>query len=207
MLPLFFQYFWWINPLISANLQAACVTFIKLLSAQNPDLQGELMDHVKGLIFQPWPPAGKMPAVVQQRPDPWLQGSHCHLPWGPAGHYNATLKVILSVCVDFSEVTGGCQLSFLTFSMEFLWLNPALKQCKFCGWFQIRCGAQTQNPTEWRIPSLTGSSRNSPRILSVICRYADFQHWQKGGTKKEVKGFTGSSRGSLGTYWFWQSWL
>lgn len=136
-MPQRFQYFWWINPLISANLQAACVSFIKLLSAQNPDLQRKLTNHVKGLIFQPWPPAGKMPAMVQRRPDPWLQGSHCHLLCGPPGYYNATLKVILSVCVGFSDVAGGCQLSFFTFSLEFLWSNPALKQRRCCGCFNF----------------------------------------------------------------------
>lgn len=47
---------------------------IKLLSTQSPDLQGKLMNHVKRLIFQVWPPAEKMPAVVQRSPDPRLQG-------------------------------------------------------------------------------------------------------------------------------------
>lgn len=101
------------------------VRFIKLLSTQSPDLQGELMNHVKGVIFHTWPPVRKNAGSGWRSTDPWLQGSLCHLLCQPTSHYNATLKLILcelSFCVDSFQGTERWPSSF--FGTEFMWLNP-----------------------------------------------------------------------------------
>lgn len=167
------------------------------------------MNHVKGLIFQPWPPARKMPAVVRRSPDPWLQGSLCHILCWPTGHYNATLKLILclSVCVDFWS-HWRLTLLFFIFGMGFMWLSPALRlrcnpsalagfKCKLWSWNTKSCWVKNSQ-FDWK---LTEYSRN----LSIhICSYESSKVDENVDTKKGVKGFIGSFTRSSGTHRFWQ---
>lgn len=76
---------------------------------------------------------------------------------------------------------------------------------------KVICGPVTQSPAEWRIPSSTESSWNTPEMLVFILKL-HMQMWNdlgvpkltKGGIKKKVKGFVGSFTRSLGRHWFWQ---
>lgn len=157
----------------------------------------ELMNHVKGLIFQTWPPAGKVPPVVWRSPDTWPQGSLRHLLCWQAGHDNTTLKLILwevSFCVDSYQVRWpsfsflACSLCGKVLSQNALKLgcNPSAVdgfKCKLLSWNTKSCWA-TNSQFNWK---LVEYSRNVNVHVKIVCSCKitqEFQGWQKkGGTK------------------------
>lgn len=153
------------------------------------------MNHVKRLIFQTWPLVGKVPAVVRQSPDLWLQGYFAASCVSPTGFYNATLKWILwevSVCVDSSQGTGWWPYSFSfqhgVYAVEFwvrMLLNSGVTQVLWLV-LNLNCGSETQSPAEWRIPSwkLVEYSRDVSVHMQLWNSLAVFKIDKRGAQKR-----------------------
>lgn len=168
------------------------------------------MNHVKELIFQTWPPVGKMPAVVRQSPDPWLQGSLHHLLCWPTGHYNAAAKLIhlkVSFCVDSSKSLDADPLLFhfqcgvhVVKSWLRMLLNSGVTQVLRLV-SNVNCGPEmscwaTNSQFNWKLEEYSRDvSVHAESIDAVVIRPGSSKNDKKGGTKKRWKGSLGHLQG------------